>query len=423
MSERCREGCDLQSDVISRALTCVAVVAVAVGFAAAAGAKAPNPVLGVRGVSAGVLVQRYDRQTLRPFGPTLHLGSAAWTWSRSPDGGTVALAGGDERGVVAFVDVASLRRVATFRFAPGRPVAARWLAADRLLLVTEGRSGAVVRLVDPQAPRQLRQVDIPGRLVRGVRTREGVALLTGPKHGFGPARLALVDGDLRVRTIALPRTATGWSLPGAAEAGDPGEVPVRMRAPGLAVDRSGERAVVVGADEPVAEIDLEHGAVTYHPVAVRRLARAAKLVVGPDLQATWLRSGKIAVTGTLYGGLDATTGNLKQTAFGLMLLDTRTWKARVVDPAVRGLVTAGDWLVVAAEGAGLTWFDSAGRRRGHVLGTRDVTDTAWTGTFGLVRSWSEGRSWRVDLRQGRVAAAGEAVPPMFLESEPRAFYG
>jgi hypothetical protein len=58
-----------------------------------------------------------------------------------------------------------------------------------------------------------------------------------------------------------------------------------------------------------------------------------------------------------------------------------------------------------------------------VLGTRDVTDTQWTGTFGLARSWSEGRSWFVDLGRGRVAAAGDLVPPMFLGDEPRAFYG
>lgn len=407
----------------SRALAGLVAVALAASVTAAATAKSRYPVLGVRGVKAGVLVQRYDRQTLRPYGPTLHIAAPAWTWSRSPDGGTVALAGGEQRGVVVFFDVVSLRRTATFRFAPGRPVAVRWVSADRLLLVAVSEAGTVVRLVDPRAPRQLRQVDVPGRLLRGARTREGLALLVGPSEAFGPSRLVLVNGELGLRTVALPRNVAGWSLPPGAETGEAGEVPARMRTPALAVNRLGLRAVVVGADEPVAEIDLGSGAVTYHPVAVRRASRAAKLVTGPDLQAAWLRSGAVAVTGTIYGGLDETTRTLRQTPFGLALLDTGTWEMRVVDPAVRGFVTAGDWLVAAGQGAGITWYDGAGRRRGHVLGARDVTDTAWTGTFGLARSWSEGRSWRVDLGRGRVAAAGDAVPPMFLENEPRAFYG
>ncbi len=407
----------------SRVLTGLVVVALAATLTAAATAKTGYPVLGVRGVKAGVLVQRYDRQTLRPYGPTLHIGAPAWTWSRSSDGGTIALAGGEQRGVVVFLDVVSLRRTATFRFAPGRPVAARWVSADRLLLVTVSDSGTVVRLVDPRGPRQLRQVDVPGRLVRGARTKEGLALLTGPSEGFGPSRVVLVDGELGMRTVQLPRNVTGWSLPSGTESGEATEVPARMRAPGLAVNRLGVRAVVVGADEPVAEIDLGSGAVTYHPVVVRRVSRVAKLVIGPDIHASWLRSGNIALTGTMYDGLDETTGNLKQTALGLALLDTVTWETRLVDPAVRTFVTAGDWLVVADQGAGVSWYDSVGRRRGHVLGVRDVTDTAWTGTFGLARSWSEGRSWLIDLGRGRVVAAGDAVPPMFLDSEPRAFYG
>lgn len=129
------------------------------------------------------------------------------------------------------------------------------------------------------------------------------------------------------------------------------------------------------------------------------------------------------MTGTIYGGPDETSSSLRQTPFGLALLDTRTWELRIVDPAVRAFAMAGDRLGVADEGAGITWYDVAGRRRGHVLGRRSVTDTAWAGTLGLARSWSEGRSWFVDLERGSVARAGDAVPPMFLDEEPRAFSG
>jgi hypothetical protein len=404
----------------ARALIGLAAVALAVVVTAAATAKPRYPVLGVRGVKAGVLVQRYDRQTLRPYGSGLYVGAPAWTWSRSPDRTTVALAGGERRGVVVFLDVSSLRLVSTFRFASGQPVAARWVTPDRLLLVTVSDSGAAVRLIDPRAPRQLRQLDVPGQLVRGARTSEGIALLVGPSEGLGSSRLVLVDGELGVRTLALAHNVTGWLRPADSATG---EVAAHMRAPALAVSPGGVRAVVVGADEPVAEIDLVSGAVTYHQVNVRRASRRAKLVTGPDLQAEWLRSGAVAVTGTIYGGLDETSSSLRQAPFGLMLLDTRTWAPRIVDPLVHSFVVAGDRLVVAGERDGITWYDVAGRRQGHVLGRRSVTDTAWVGTFGLARSWSEARSWFVDLGRGRVAGAGDAVPPMFLDEEPHAFYG
>lgn len=379
--------------------------------------------LGLRWVQAGVLVQRYDRATLRPFGTGLRVGANAWTWSRSPDGRTIALAGGqrDRPGVVVFVDVATLRRTGRFRFAPGNPQGLRWVAPGRLLLVTGTETGSVVRLVDPVGRRQVDEVSLPGRLARGARTAEGLALLLGPERGFGPAQLVVLDGLLSMRSVSLTRITVGWEVPQPVGDGS-SETPARMRVPALAVDPTGTRAVVVGAGEPVAEIDLRTGAVAYHPRLERRPAAAAKSISGPDLSAIWLPGGRVAVTGTVYGGLDATTRMVRQDPFGLVLLDTRTWRSRLA-PGVSGVVRAGPWLVAAGPSGGLDWYDGSGRRRGHLLGRRDVTDSAWIGERGIVRSWSEGRSFLVDLRRARVLGSSNLVPPRFLDVEPPGYPG
>lgn len=368
-------------------------------------------------------MQRYDRATLRPFGPTLRIGANAWSWSRSPDGRTVALAGGqrDRPGVVVFVDVATLRRIGRFRFAAGYPGGLRWVAPERLLLVTGTEAGGSVRLVDPLARRQLDQVSLPGRVARGARTAEGLALLLGPQQGVGPAQLVLVDGSLSVRSVSLTRIRVGWEVPQPVGVGS-SETPARMRVPGLAVDPTGTRAVVAGAGEPVAEIDLRTGAVTYHPVLERRPAAAAKAISGPNLSAVWLPGEKVAVTGTVYGGLDETTRALRRDPFGLVLLDTRAWRSRLV-PGLSGFLRAGPWLVAPGPAGGLDWYDAGGGRRGHLLGRWNVTDSAWIGERGIVRSWSEGKSFVVDLRRGRVLGGTDLVPPLFLDVEPAGFPG
>lgn len=408
-------------------------IAVAILSSATAGAAAsPLSVLGLRWVPGGVLVQRYDPATLQPSGRGLRIGANAWAWSRSPDGRTVALAGGqqDRPAIVVFVDTPTLRRMGRLRFAPGGPAGMRWLAPDRLLLVTSTESGSVVRLVDPTELRQLAQIALPGRLARGARTRDGLALLLGPQQGFGPAQLVLVDRALSVRSVPLARIEVGWEVPQPAADGS-GETPARMRVPGLAVDPTGTRAVVVGAGEPVAEIDLGSSAVAYHPQLERRLALAAKSISGPELSATWLPGGKVAVTGTVYGGLDATTRMIRQDPFGLVLLDTRTWRSRLAARGVAWVVPAGGWLFSAGLKGGLDWYDANGVRRGHLFGTRKDLDWAWAGERGIARSSEQRRSFLLDLRRGRVlriiddgqSAGSPDGPPLFLDVEPAGFSG
>ena len=403
-----------------------AAALVVIGTAAStAAAKPRSPVLGVlQQAHGGVVVQRYDRATLRPYGAKVRLPAPVWTWSRSPGGTTIGLLGGGQRTTVALLDAVSLRRIAMRRLERvGNPFALRWVAPGRLLLASASATEVVVSLLDAATLEELESRRIPGRLMRAERTRAGIAFLLGPQRGFGISRLGLVDGNLAIRTVPLSRIRSGFAYPPENAPGVSGAVLGRLRSPALAVDRFGAKAVVVGLDEPVAEVDVERGTVAYHVVAARTTALGAKLLRGPDLQARFLRSGDVAVTGTINEGVDAATGAPLQTPFGLAILDTRAWNMRIVDPAVEYVIRAGDWLVATGRSAGITWFDAVGRRRGHALGARNVTDTAWTGTTGLVRSWEEQRTWRIDLSTGLVVGAGDLRPPLFLDAEPRSLWG
>ena len=86
---------------------------------------------------------------------------------------------------------------------------------------------------------------------------------------------------------------------------------------------------MVQAQAPVAEIDLHDLRVRSHPLAPA--ARAADGVAGPSRDALWLGDGMLAVTGS---DLPSSPGD-PDTPAGLTLIDTRTWRARTIDPLAR----------------------------------------------------------------------------------------
>jgi hypothetical protein len=208
--------------------------------------------------------------------------------------------------------------------------------------------------------------------------------------------------------VPLDAVSAGRERP-PADPADEDAATVVLRSPGLAVDRAGNRAFIVGEGEPVAEVDLASGAVSYHPLALRVPARAAKSISGPTLSAEWLGNGLLAVTGTIYGGIDESTHLIRQTPVGLRIVDTGTWSVRTSDPAVSWIVRSGPWLVATPNGGGLRWFDLHGTPRGQLFGTRRVGDRALLGSRMLVRAGAEPRTLLVDLAAGRVV--GAAPPP------------
>jgi hypothetical protein len=205
----------------------------------------------------------------------------------------------------------------------------------------------------------------------------------------------------------------------------------RQARPGLTVDPAGNRAFVVAADEPVAEIELATLRVSYHalatPVSIlgrlhdwlepRALAKGA--AVGPSRTARWLGSDAIAVTGVNdEGSLDAQgRGRQHQQPAGLSVIDTRTWTVRRLDGGASQAVVGTGLLLASAylwdsttersRGMGLSAYGPDGSRRFHVLGAEPLWGVQVVGGRAIVpREEPGGRvSYAlVDLAAGRVSA-------------------
>ncbi len=161
-------------------------------------------------------------------------------------------------------------------------------------------------------------------------------MLIAPAGSIGPARLAVADKLGRVRFIRLERIFAGARL----ESVSPHQV--ERQPPGLGVDAGGGRAFVVDRGR-VAEVDLASLAVSYHELrrsAWIRLGPAAEAKVsrGYSRFARWLDNDLLAVSG-------ADEERRRVQPAGLLLVDTRSWSVRTVDPGATGFLVAGEALL------------------------------------------------------------------------------
>jgi hypothetical protein len=359
-------------------------------------ASSKPTLLGIGWASGGgTRLTRFDPLTLRRVSEGLRLNVVGWPWRRSPDRARIALSSDGPDASLVVVDAARLRREAHVELGIANPVAIAWPDADRILVVGLNRdvSEAQIAVLDPGSGQVLGRTRLFGQLVAGDATADGLALLFGPRVGIGRARLVLVDKDLHVRSLALPETQAGWARAGAhAQPGDPR---ARVRAPGLAVDRAGRRAWVTAHDQSLAEIDLRSGAVSYRAVRVRRLAVAAKSLLGSTATALWLGHGRLAVTGLSYEGQS-------YRGLGLSILDVRTGVARVVDEYAEWVQRSGNLLVTWTEIEGVGVFDLQGRAKPRVLSGLNVAYFVPAGRRGFVEPGAGRPSLIVDLPSGRV---------------------
>jgi hypothetical protein len=379
-------------------------------------ARSPRRVLGVlwRGKPGAESAELawLDPLTLRPRpGRRLPLGQHGVGWALAPDQSLALLAGGGDGndGKLLVVDPRRLRRLGAIRLSRWWewPYASSWLGRSRVVLAGDGAvegpngdvNAVVVTIVDPLARRVVTQRTLPGQLLASGRLPDGLVLLLGPPDGIGPAQLALVDAGGRLRTVGLLGIAAGFQQPpdyntiGASS---------RRAQPGLAVDPTGRRAVVVAADARVAEVDLRTLAVGWHRLQrraglVRRLAgwllpaAEAKSVHGPVRLAAWLGGGLLAVWGfdetqpVMHG---STVAQWRRPA-GLQVVDTRTWSATTIDPHASGAVLAAGRLLTfgrllgppsgsdsnrpTIQAYGLTIFGPGDRRPVHLFGARQIS--------------------------------------------------
>jgi hypothetical protein len=389
-------------------------------------AQAPalrGPLYGMLWTKGRATLLRLDPLTLRvKAGRRLALGPNAWASAFSPDRSRLVVSNG-RAGGVRIVDLARMKVVKTIT-SFGRPTLISWVAPNRLLWL----EGYHVVAADPLKGRVLRRTSVDWTLLRSATVPGRLLLLFAPSSTLGPARLAVVDGDGGVRTVALARISAGFEPFGDAKK------PGRQRRPGLAVDPAGNRAFVVGGGEPVAEINLatlevRYPALTQSTSFPGRLrgwlepAAAAKGLNGPDRRALWLGNDLLAVTGEDGHVTPNELGNpvFSSSAAGLTLVDTRTWRARTLDPVAAQARLAGRLLLAAGYGwdgtgrqfgTGLSLYRPDGTRAAHLFGAHPVMTAEVLGSRALV--WDDLRPVVIDTASATVVGQLKSPVPDLL---------
>ena len=344
------------------------------------------------------------------------------SWAFSADRAVLASArcdgqGGDPPGI-RFVNARTMRVLGDLPLSSsdGCADALTWLRPDRLLAVVNAGSESEVVVVDPLARRVLRREPLPSYRLASARTSDELVLMLTTWGAFAPTRVAVVDADGAVRTVAVDRVLEGTVVDEQSQ-----DYRSRTMQPGLAVDPEGRRAFLIPASGSIAEIDLETLAVCYHdlnrPSLVERFYRwlfpdaEAKAMEGPVREARWLGDGVIAVSGMDYSIAAGTQDGLEEaTPAGLKLIDTRSWTSRMLSGTASSFVVApgiviahgGGWDAQRKRsyGPGLLAFglDGAERWRLHPGKARWIEPAGSIGYLHAV----EGRAEVVDLETGRV---------------------
>jgi hypothetical protein len=365
------------------------------------GAAVPAPLLALMdgGLGDSSRLVALEPRTLEPRrGRSLTLPGWAFgrEWARSPDGAQLALVPKPSQASERLFVIGtrgSLRILARLPL-PGEDVCRlAWPSARRLIIVLtrgDGCYGAVesarVLVVDPLRTRVVarRPLSGPVSFVVTTPTRHGLALLLASPGRRSGAHLVLVAAG-GTRSIPLPPLK---SVP------RPLDKSVAGGAVGLAVDAESRRAYLVESQARIIEVDLASGNVRIHALPLRRPAAAAKRRTESVVQALALRGELLAVTGVIRQPRGALL------PVGLRLVDTRTWRSRLVDPAATGIAHAGTTIL-----AFQPFFDQLGGRVG-AIGLRGYT---FTGSLRFKAH--DGRPIGAALIQGSYAYAAVGPPP------------
>jgi hypothetical protein len=363
-----------------------------------------------------------DAETLEPVdGRSVSFSYYYSAVDRSPDGGALAL-GADTRGYVQIVDLERMEAVGTIDVggrSEGYFERLHWVAPDLLLASVSGVTSRAVA-IDPGARRVLSEHELEGTVVSSHPVEGGIVFLLAPSDRIGPARLAVFDGE-EVRSTELREIRAGVQQEGETEE----DYRARHSMPGLAVEPSGGRALVVPAGNRVAEVDLETLEVRYHDLSepVSLLGRLrdwlepaahAKTIDGPTRIAVWLENGLVAVSGEDYM---ADGDRMETEPAGLMLIDPGDWSVRRVNDEAGWVAVRGDALLASSwhgSEAGVTALDLEGNERFQRTSGK-LVDFSYTAGGRLYAAGNEGRVYElIDLATGETVGRAEPERPAWL---------
>ena len=379
--------------------TALLLAAVLGGVASAAPAPRPDLVLGIEWQAGGGKLAWRSATTLKATGPQINVGGASvGLEALSPNGAFAALARSD--GQLRIVRVRPLRSVGTVGLGGKHVAAAVWTAPERLVAVTGGDTPAVV-VVDTRTRRVVSRRHLHGALYGAVAAGTRVLALLAPERAIGQARLAVVEGDGSMRTLALPGVTAGFAPPPTAEGTG------RMASPALAVDPAGTRAAVVGLDVLLV---LDLATLEIRASTTRTLARVSKRIEGWSRGAVWLRGDRVATSGSTYSH----EGDRPvSTASGVQLRVLGSPETRVLDETALSATRVGDTLLVYG-GTALRGYGLDGTLRFELLAGRDTGYVQSAGRFAYVGTENSTRFVVVDVRAGRVVGNTRTSKPTVL---------
>jgi hypothetical protein len=355
------------------ALLIVPAAMTAVGRSSAAAAR--PPLLATRDEQSSSRLFYVDPVSLRPLaGRSLPLDFHWGDFVRSPDGSTLALSRNDAP-ELRFVRLRGLKFVGTMSFQEGQFVRLVSWPSRHLLFALLDSSPERVLAIDPTARKVLWRRSIRGSVIDIQPAAGGVVALAAPTGRIGAARVVAIGAGGSTRSIALDRIRAGFHRHSLQDSIG------KIRTPGLAVDPGGGRAFVVGAGEPVVQVSLASGRVSYHG-GLRALQKA---VSGPRRQAIWLGNGLLGVTGSDASLSTDKQGNVRESLAptGLTLLNTRTWTSRRLQEDTDAAIAVSGRLLAyrsgydsgtkTQAGSGLTIYRLDGTRVRHLLGRTPIS--------------------------------------------------
>ena len=369
---------------------------------------AGEPLLATRDTGSSSVLFFADPISLQPLGlAPLPLDFHWGSYARSPAGSLLALSLND-RAELRFVRLDTLQPAGAMPLSgTGYVQLVAWPSEHMLIALLDSQ----VLAIDPSTRTVLWRRTIAGSVPQVARSPGGVVLLVTPLDKIGPAKIAAIGTDGSMRTVVLNRV-----LGGSHRAPSSSDYRANVRTPALTIDPAGNRAFVVGAGEPVAEVDLGSMQVRYHGGS-QSVRAPAKAISGPWRTGTWLGNGTLAVSGTNSSVRTDSLGRVQQTVTpsGLILIDTRTWETRVLQQDATATRLVGDALLAygrsydsaanSPAGAGLTVYNLDGTARLHLFGQ---TPISWIQTqSGLAYVWlsdSNGHVAVIDPASGRTLA-------------------